>query len=262
MIKLIVTDIDGCIYDKNKLVTNLINQLKILKNKGIYCTFATGMGIKRINYKIDFKPNCAMIVEDGGRIISPEGETIIAHPFLADDLVVLQSMLEQSKISMVAFACLTNQKYICLAKDDKALQTIKNGLAVSDVVITDNAESFIEYALQFGCTRVSIFARENSNFVYDTRLRCVKNLDHINITIRGVDKGTALIELINLLEINLQETLVIGDDFNDIPMFSLPVGFKISVSNRSPQLLALATHQVENPDQLSEVILKIIDQQK
>lgn len=56
---------------------------------------------------------------------------------------------------------------------------------------------------------------------------------------RGVNKGQALVQLCELLAINPQRVLAIGDNDNDIPLLQM-AGYGVAMGNASPGLKAIA----------------------
>jgi hydroxymethylpyrimidine pyrophosphatase-like HAD family hydrolase len=60
-------------------------------------------------------------------------------------------------------------------------------------------------------------------------------------TAQGVDKGLGVLHLCELLNINPQRVLAIGDSDNDIPMLEA-VGFGVAMGNSSPGVMAVAQY--------------------
>ena len=57
----------------------------------------------------------------------------------------------------------------------------------------------------------------------------------IHIKNKGVNKGNALKKLAKMMNIDLKETIYIGDNYNDIPAFEV-VGYRIAVKNAVKEL--------------------------
>jgi Cof subfamily protein (haloacid dehalogenase superfamily) len=80
-------------------------------------------------------------------------------------------------------------------------------------------------------------------------------------TARGVDKGLGVLHLCELLNINPQRVLAIGDSDNDIPMLEA-VGFGVAMGNSSPGVLAVAQYTAPSVEAdgvavaLQELVLK------
>lgn len=70
----------------------------------------------------------------------------------------------------------------------------------------------------------------------------------VNFTRSGVNKGTGLRALCDLLGIDQSEVAAVGDSFNDLPMFET-AGLPIAMGGAPSELLNLARHVVANVDQ-------------
>lgn len=83
---------------------------------------------------------------------------------------------------------------------------------------------------------------------------------YIEFTDQGVSKGTALKFLADHLDIELSETIVVGDNFNDHSMFKV-AGFAVGVKNMVPELkdeVDYITEAHHDDDAVAEVINKFI----
>ncbi|MFC1742054.1 glycosyltransferase [Nanoarchaeota archaeon] len=85
-----------------------------------------------------------------------------------------------------------------------------------------------------------------------------RNVNEIMIIPKGVDKGVGVRLAMRYLNINLDDTIVIGDGENDIPMFLNP-GFKIALANAYPELKKFANSVTKKPsiEGIREVMSKL-----
>jgi Cof subfamily protein (haloacid dehalogenase superfamily) len=60
-------------------------------------------------------------------------------------------------------------------------------------------------------------------------------------TAQGIDKGLGLLHLCQLLKVDRQRVLAIGDSDNDIPMLEA-AGFGVAMGNATPGVMAVANH--------------------
>ena len=109
--------------------------------------------------------------------------------------------------------------------------------------------------LDFACElqRVLIALEDDETFI--------KNGDlWIDVTASNVSKGNAIIKMLEYLNVDLKDSIRIGDDLNDLPMF-LDEGVNVAVSNAFPKLKEYAdyiTDSCENSG-VSKVIDKILN---
>lgn len=83
---------------------------------------------------------------------------------------------------------------------------------------------------------------------------------YIEFNYKGVNKGTGLMFLANLLDVKPEETIAIGDNFNDLSMIQaagLGVGVKNTVKDMKP-LCDYITMATNNESAVAEVIEKFI----
>jgi Cof subfamily protein (haloacid dehalogenase superfamily) len=82
-------------------------------------------------------------------------------------------------------------------------------------------------------------------------------------TAQGIDKGMGVLHLCELLKVNPQRVLAIGDSDNDIPMLQA-VGYGVAMGNSTPGVIAAAQYTAPTIEQdgvavaLQELILKRI----
>lgn len=83
---------------------------------------------------------------------------------------------------------------------------------------------------------------------------------YIEFNQKGVDKGTALLKLARLLNINPEETIAIGDNSNDLTMIKA-AGLGISVNNAIDELKAISGYVCQSDNEnhaIAEAIEKFI----
>lgn len=85
-----------------------------------------------------------------------------------------------------------------------------------------------------------------------------RNANEIMITPKGVEKGLGVRIAMQYLNIDLDDTMVIGDGENDVSMFLNP-GFKIALANANEKLKKLANHTTMSPsvNGMKEIITEL-----
>lgn len=72
-------------------------------------------------------------------------------------------------------------------------------------------------------------------------------ISSLEFTARGVDKGTGLLSLAELLEIPREQTIAVGDSYNDLPMINV-AGLGVAMGNSRDAVLAAAGATVADND--------------
>ena len=71
--------------------------------------------------------------------------------------------------------------------------------------------------------------------------------DFIEIISPGVSKASALVKLAELMDIDISETMAIGDAGNDLPMLKA-AGFSVAMGNATEEVKAIADAATGNCD--------------
>ena len=61
-----------------------------------------------------------------------------------------------------------------------------------------------------------------------------------------MDKGVAVETLANIVGVKHDEIMIVGNDFNDIPMFEKDFGIRLAVGDCPDDLLERCTHQIDD----------------
>lgn len=81
----------------------------------------------------------------------------------------------------------------------------------------------------------------------------------LEVTKLGVDKGTAIVKLADILGIKIEEVIAVGDSFNDLPMLKA-AGTSVAVANAQPEIRKITDYNVSSNDEggMAELINKFI----
>ena len=81
----------------------------------------------------------------------------------------------------------------------------------------------------------------------------------LEVTKLGVDKGTAIVKLADILGIKIEEVIAVGDSFNDLPMLKA-AGTSVAVANAQPEIRKITDYIVSSNDEggIAELINKFI----
>ena len=81
----------------------------------------------------------------------------------------------------------------------------------------------------------------------------------LEVTKLGIDKGTAVKKLADILGIKIEEVIAAGDSFNDLPMLKV-AGTSVAVVNAQPEIKETVDFIVSSNDEggMAELINKFI----
>lgn len=83
---------------------------------------------------------------------------------------------------------------------------------------------------------------------------------YLEINPKGIDKGVGLQKLCEILNVNIKDTIAVGDNLNDLPMLKvagLGIGVKNSIDDIKPDLDVLLDY-TNNEDPITHIVEKYI----
>ena len=265
MIELITSDIDETLVDDTKNVPEINRKaIATAENQGIKVMLATGRG----PYELNQIPDQAGVIRDDRYIICCNG----AITLRAKDRVIVDSMpleFEYAK-NVFEYAYKNNLQFFVYTLDRKY------------AINLDPIEESNEYTNE---TRVEEIDGNNIDFLKDEILlkALIKNNDidflhslevdiakitdysceiayssdmYMEINAKNVNKATALKKVCGSYGIDMANTLVIGDNYNDVAMIEA-AGIGVAVANAHLQVKEVAdfvTTATNNEGAVAEAI--------
>ena len=253
-IKLIMSDIDGTILDKNhQLDSYLIELMPLLKQRDIPFVLASArspLGIAPISKELgitDFPIACynGALISLGDKILSQhsidKSELLLLHDFLKKEFPTVSINVYSGKDWLVNTidewveieATITGEspKVTSLAdfiRDEKTL--------VHKLLLIDNTDTIQK--LQKNLSSID-FPQTNFYLSKD---------NYLEVTHNQVSKKQALLELANYYQLSLSEIMTIGDNYNDIPMIET-AGLGVAMGNAPTDVKTCANTVTDSNDQ-------------
>ena len=123
------------------------------------------------------------------------------------------------------------------------------------IKVTYNMTDFDAMA-KAGCSKLVCIAPEDASMLPEVRRAMEEALpelevssswsNNLEIMPRGVNKGTALTKLADMLNIGMEDVMAIGDNENDLPMLEV-AGYGVAMGNATPRVLkTCALHTKDN----------------
>ena len=232
MIKLIACDLDGTTLDNNKVLDKeLVRLIPILKSKGIEVTFISGRNEELLKNYIDEAGLDIPYGTNNGAILYKNHESIYTDCINQSYNNYLVQTLTDYGISYRAFTLenvYTNGASPFLEARTKYYKDIQKDYS-KDIDISNEhlykiTADFYDHQDEFEEIYEKI-TNECKNVAFlktDDTVYCV-NSDTGN-------KGSALKRISELLEIDIKDTMVFGDNETDIPMFKA-AGVSVAMEN-------------------------------
>lgn len=265
--KLLVFDIDGSLLVPGcPPPETTVRDITILQQNGIHTTVGSGRGYPRIMKNIaPIKPNCPLICEDGGLLANHlDGSILVSHPLVAQYINTLKPVFESGDVFLAAFLPLGQSQYIFYSDSTKESSEFiaslskpySQSLCSQHYPVTEWPKFLLEATSTHKCVKISIKPKELKSLRFPEGIEQSLNEGIHNVNPPGINKGTGVLDLAERLHIHLSEVVVIGNDYNDIPMFKLPVGAKVVVGNTCPDLLKFggSAYIATTPNEISPIL--------
>ena len=243
MIKCIATDMDGTLLTATQQITAK-NREAILhaQEKGVEVVVATGRSYQEAIFVLEEAGiKCPMICVNGAEVRSNDGKVISSSPLSKEDARQAALRLVESG---VYFEVYTNEGTFT-EDEDKAISIIVDIFSTANPEvpveqIVKAAEERLHKGLIHKIDHYDLLFEEDQYVIYkllafsldseklvaaNAALKEIEGLaisssgsDNIEITSMDAQKGVALEKFVKSRGISLEETMALGDNFNDVSM--------------------------------------------
>jgi Cof subfamily protein (haloacid dehalogenase superfamily) len=248
--KLVVTDIDGTLVDKNGKISDIDRQaVNELRKAGVYVSLCTGRaarGCRKVLEELSLEG--FHIFFDGALVCNADlSAAIYSQPVQAE---LMRQVCRFADLHRMALEVFTVKDFFISHPSRPA--SIHSGLMNYPPVITDFEKVCDAGNIIMGCIvtnsgeeeeKIKIF---RSGFTDRLRFSWTKHpatpdYHYINITAAGISKGRAVEALIADLKLDKSEVMAIGDGANDVTLLSA-AGLAIAMQNSPDDLKSVADY--------------------
>lgn len=220
-IKLIATDLDGCLMDADgKLPPNFDEAYDLMKKNNVIFAGASGRSISGLMRPFGDKAKDMTFISDNGARIFHKGEMLFEKALEKEDFIPMLKEMRSHK-GLLPLAC--GQEHIWL--EDESAVTKEMDMEISkyfpvrkECRFEDIPEKVIKFAiLYFDDIEKNIYPFFK-RFDNDRICVCVSAFVWIDIYLKEVSKGTGVKVIQDKFGIKPEETVVFGDYLNDISL--------------------------------------------
>lgn len=283
MIKLVASDLDGTIIDKNNFIYDVNFQaIEALNNKNmnfVICTGKTYPITKKLCSKIKASYG---IFGNGNQIIDLKtGKEIYKNLLTKNDVLACIEIAKKYNLHIHVYTDkeVITEELLYLDLRNYKLQTSTKIEPFIEFKIVNNIQKYITTQNIDVCKLVitsdtsTEFAKNDIESILDVSATTIKKFgnykdfiinkeyEYLDITPKNVNKNTALQFLGNYLNIKSDEMLTIGDNLNDYDMVK-NAGVGVAVANAYNELKKVANYTTTNPVEkggFAEAIYKFIE---
>lgn len=262
MIKLVVSDIDGTMLHDHGTSINPIyfDTIKKLHKHGIQFCVASGRQYNSLQTLFEpVKDDLIYITENGAEIIY-KGRELYSNPMTKEDSeqLVLDTRAIPGAESMY---CVGDKAYF--EKGDlKVFHLMKDEYHFRCEMVDDLLK------LEEPCLKFSLYLPEHVDEITNQYFTPKWKRTHdvacggkyfMDVCEKGVNKGRSLRQVQSLFGVSREETMVFGDNHNDIDMI-MEADYSYAVANAREELKRKAAYQTlsNNEDGVLRVLLKLL----
>jgi Cof subfamily protein (haloacid dehalogenase superfamily) len=182
-----------------------------------------------------------LICYQGAAIIDPATDEVIAHTALANETV--REVIEIAERDRMHLQLYRNDEYYCEARN--RFSDLYASLSSTQPVVVPSLREAFAYS---PATKAVVIADPPVAAAYADKLRATlegratvtRSLpEFVEVLDPSVDKGAALRFVAGRLGVGIDETIAIGDSWNDAPLLEA-AGFAVAMGSAPPELRALA----------------------
>jgi Cof subfamily protein (haloacid dehalogenase superfamily) len=232
-IKLIVTDLDGTLLRSDKTVSDYTrNVITECRKRGVKIAFATARYFltveKWLSPQIGIVPDVTISLNGAYAYALPERETLYS--------AVIEPEIANALIRDI-------RDYINRAGTDRAWYCKPPIPSTHTFSIECDFSSDINERFHFiDCVYDKNLCDEILDKYPSLRYQKYSNSDSVTLLHTHAKKHLALSAVIEKLGINPEETVVFGDDYNDIEMLSVPGVISVAVENALDEVIAVSDY--------------------
>ena len=245
-IKAAFFDIDGTLvsFQTHQIPASTIKAIEQAKEQGVKIFISTGRPVAIIN---NIDPIRHLI--DG--YITFNG----ARTFIGDEDITLMPIPEEEVRTMITDASCRNYAVVVCGKEDIGIHNhtsifddvFVHGLGVTNIDIHQPIEPLLHQpVLQL----TPFFSVEDERLILPSMPHCISarwNPRFTDITLRGADKGNALLQLTKHIGISPEECIAFGDGGNDMSILHA-AGIGVAMGNADETVQAAADYVTTSVD--------------
>lgn len=221
MIRLIVSDIDGTLLPEGQMSLDpeYMKVIRKLNENGIVFAAASGRQVSSMKHIFSPVDDCIFYISDNGGTIREQDKTLLSRSIEPEDLTEIVRELRRTP-GIKSILSYQDGYYIEEFDEDLYNMLFHQYHGTGGVV-----DSFLDRPE--GCVKISLYTDDDPGKYID-KLReqwgnhmtvNISGKEWIDLSHKKATKGDAVSWLQKYLNVTPEETMVFGDNFNDISMF-------------------------------------------
>ena len=251
MIKIIFSDMDGTLLtSENKLPVGFDTMIAELKSRGVIFAPASGRQYFSLIDSFQRYQNEFLFLAEGGTLVIYLGKEIFSQPM--DKNLAFEFLYKSDELkNILCVFCGKKNAYIRDFQDipkyrDELLKYYTHAVAVKRWEDIDDEPIKVAFFDPESNSRESIY---NHLKKYEDRAQILISSEHwVDAMMPGVNKGSAIKKIQQILDIKPEECAAFGDYLNDCEMMQA-VGYSFAMANAHPDLKKFAKFETASNDE-------------
>ncbi|MDX6746509.1 HAD family hydrolase [Polaribacter sp. PL03] len=248
-VKLVVSDMDGTLLNSKNEVSPLFFELfKKLQKKNILFCAASGRQYNSIVDKLSLIKDEIFIIAENGAIAKKGKEILLLESLDTKKVTAIIPILRNIESTNIVL-CTKDTAYID-SNDDRFIGLFQEYYHSYKIV-----NDLMEVAKTIPILKIAVYHFSSSEeFIYpklkhlkEDYLLKVSGKNWLDISTEKANKGNALREVQQLLNISKEETMAFGDYHNDIEMLK-EANFSFSMKNAHKDITEIANYATKSND--------------
>lgn len=247
--RLVAFDVDGTLLGRDLVISHNVREaIARMRTAGTRGCLVTGrMYRATVGFARELELETPVICYQGAAIIDPLTDEVLAHTALANAMV--RDVIAVAEGDGMHLQLYRNDEYYC--EERNRFSDLYASLSLTQPVVVPSLRESFAYS---PATKAVIIADEPVAAAYESKLRGIfagranvtRSLpEFVEIFDLGVDKGAALRFVAERLGIAMDETMAIGDSWNDAPLLRA-AAFGVAMGSAPRELQAIAGAVVGN----------------
>ena len=256
MIKLIASDVDGTLVKdgEGKLDKKIVEAIRAIHAKGIHFAVASGRQWFSIENVFEDVKEKIFYISDNGAYIGINGRTLFISKM--EDAVARDLIIDIRKNKNLLAVVADASSYYVEEENLALIDWIRSGYRGRVELVKDLAEVKDIIKISAYCDNIYGKADDIIEKYSDKLLVNYAGTMWLDCTAKGVSKGVALKKLQEAFDIKENETLVFGDQANDVEMFKTAY-YSFAVKNAAAVAKQVAKFEADSVENLG--VLKILN---
>jgi Cof subfamily protein (haloacid dehalogenase superfamily) len=245
--QLVAFDVDGTLVGRDLTISPRVRDaVARMRSAGVAgCLVTARMYRATIPFVRELQFDAPVICYQGAAIIDPTTDDVLDHIALSNEVV--RELIGAAEADRMHLQLYRNDEYYCETRN--RYSELYASLAMTEPVIVPSLREAFAYS---PATKAVIVADAPIAERYAARLAerlngrayVTRSLpEFVEVLDPGVDKGAALRFVTGRLGIAMEETLAIGDSWNDAPLLRA-AGFAVAMGSAPPELREIADASV------------------